>query len=58
MKILKKWKTRNADWLDAVEKKMVSYGLIISDNRRNFLKQLNNMLTNIDKDFPLCYKSN
>ena len=53
MKILKKWKTRNADWLDAVEKKMVSYGLIISDNRRNFLKQLNNMLTNIDKDFPL-----
>ena len=53
MKILKKWKSRNADWLDAVEKKMVSYGLIISDNRRNFLKQLNNMLTNIDKDFPL-----
>ena len=53
MKILKKWKTRNGDWLDAVEKKMVSYGLIISDNRRNFLKQLNNMLTNIDKDFPL-----
>ena len=53
MKILKKWKTLNADWLDAVEKRMVSYGLIISDNRRNFLKQLNNMLTNIDKDFPL-----
>ena len=40
------------EWLDAVEKKMVSYGLIISDIRRNFLKQLNNMLTNIDKDFP------
>ena len=36
-----------------LKKKMVSYGLIISDNRRNFLKQLNNMLTNIDKYFPL-----
>ena len=40
MKILKKWKTRNAEWLDAVEKEMVSYGLIISDNRRNFLKTI------------------
>ncbi len=52
MKILKKWKTQNKEWLDAVEKKMVSYGLIISDNRRNFLKQLNNKLANIDKNFP------
>ena len=32
---------------------MVSYGLIICDNRRNFLKQLNHMLEKIDKNFPL-----
>ena len=36
IKILKKWKNKNEGWLDAVEKKMVSYGLIICDNRRNF----------------------
>ncbi len=53
IKILKKWKIQNGEWLDAVEKKMVSYGLIISDNRRNFLKKLNFMLANIDKEFPL-----
>ena len=53
IKILKKWKNKNEGWLDAVEKKMVSYGLIICDNRRNFLKQLNHMLEKIDKNFPL-----
>ena len=36
IKILKKWKINNEEWLDAVEKKMVSHGLIICDNRRNF----------------------
>ena len=52
IKILKKWKNKNEGWLDAVEKKMVSYGLIICDNRRNFLKQLNHMLEKIDKISP------
>ena len=40
IRILKKWKVQNGEWLDAVEKKMVSYGLMVCDNRRNFLKQL------------------
>ena len=31
---------------------MVSYGLIICDNRRKFLKQLNDNLEIIDKNFP------
>ena len=52
MRILKRWKVKNEEWLDVVEKKMVSYGLIISDSRRNFLKHLNQMLANIDKNFP------
>ena len=52
IRILKKWKVQNGEWLDAVEKKMVSYGLIICDNRRNFLKQLNDNLENVDKKFP------
>ena len=42
---------QNGEWLDAVEK-MVSYGLIICDNRRKFLKQLNDNLEIIDKNFP------
>ena len=37
IRILKKWKVQNGEWLDAVEKKkMVSYGLMVCDNRRNF----------------------
>mgnify|MGYP001179814823 FL=1 len=52
IRILKKWKVQNGEWLDAVEKKMVSYGLIICDNRRNFLKQLNDNLEIVDKKFP------
>ena len=48
IKILKKWKINNEDWLDAVEKKMVSHGLIICDNRRNFLKKLNLILDDLD----------
>ena len=51
MRILKRWKVKNEEWLDVVEKKIVSYGLIISDSRRNFLKHLNQMLANIDKKF-------
>ena len=31
---------------------MVSYGLIICDNRRKFLKQLNDNLEIVDKNFP------
>ena len=53
IKILKKWKVQEGKWLDAVEKNMVSYGLIICDNRRHFLKKLNHMLSSIDKKFPL-----
>ena len=48
IKILKKWKVNNGEWLDAVEKKMVSHGLIICDNRRNFLKKLNVILDDLD----------
>ena len=48
IKILKKWKINNEEWLDAVEKKMVSHGLIICDNRRNFLKKLNLILDDLD----------
>ena len=51
IKILKKWKINNEDWLDAVEKKMVSHGLIICDNRRNFLKKLNFILDDLDIEF-------
>ena len=51
IKILKKWKINNEDWLDAVEKKMVSHGLIICDNRRNFLKKLNLILDDLDTEF-------
>ena len=52
IRILKKWKVQNGEWLDAVEKKMVSYGLMVCDNRRNFLKQLNDNLEIVDKKFP------
>ena len=52
IRILKKWKVQNGEWLDAVEKKMVSYGLIVCDNRRNFLKQLNDNLEIVNKKFP------
>ena len=48
IKILKKWKVNNGEWLDAVEKKMVSHGLIICDNRRNFLKKLNLILDDLN----------
>ena len=48
IKILKKWKVNNREWLDAVEKKMVSHGLIICDNRRNFLKKLNLILDDLN----------
>ena len=51
IKILKKWKINNEEWLDAVEKKMVSHGLIICDNRRNFLKKLNFILDDLDIEF-------
>ena len=51
IKILKKWKVNNGEWLDAVEKKMVSHGLIICDNRRNFLKKLNLILDDLDTEF-------
>jgi DNA replication and repair protein RecF len=51
IKILKKWKINNEEWLDAVEKKMVSHGLIICDNRRNFLKKLNFILHDLDIEF-------
>ena len=51
IKILKKWKINNGEWLDAVEKKMVSHGLIICDNRRNFLKKLNLILDDLDIEF-------
>ena len=51
IKILKKWKVNNREWLDAVEKKMVSHGLIICDNRRNFLKKLNFILDDLDIEF-------
>ena len=51
IKILKKWKVNNGEWLDAVEKKMVSHGLIICDNRRNFLKKLNFILHDLDIEF-------
>ena len=51
IKILKKWKVNNGEWLDAVEKKMVSHGLIICDNRRNFLKKLNFILDDLDIEF-------
>lgn len=51
IKILKKWKVNNREWLDAVEKKMVSHGLIICDNRRNFLKKLNFILDGLDIEF-------
>ena len=51
IKILKKWKINNEEWLDAVEKKMVSHGLIICDNRRNFLKKLNLILDDLDIEF-------
>ena len=52
IRILKKWKVQNGEWLDAVEKKMVSYGLIVCDNRRNFLKQLNDNLEIVNKKIP------
>ena len=32
---------------------MVSYGLIICDNRRNFLKTVKSHARKIDKNFPL-----
>jgi len=52
IKILKKWKNRNTEWLDAVEKKMVFYGMVICDCRRNFVKSLNHMLLNLESSLP------
>ena len=52
IKILKKWKDKNTDWLDAVEKKMVFYGMVICDCRRNFVKNLNQILLNLGSSLP------
>lgn len=52
IKILKKWKNENTEWLDAVEKKMVFYGMVICDCRRNFVKSLNSMLMNLESSLP------
>ena len=52
IKILKKWKNYNTEWLDAVEKKMVFYGMVICDCRRNFVKFLNHMLLNLESSLP------
>ena len=52
IKILKKWKNDNTEWLDAVEKKMVFYGMVICDCRRNFVKSLNSMLMNLESSLP------
>ena len=52
IKILKKWKNCNTEWLDAVEKKMVFYGMVICDCRRNFVKNLNHMLLNLESSLP------
>ena len=52
IKILKKWKNYNTEWLDAVEKKMVFYGMVICDCRRNFVKNLNHMLLNLESSLP------
>ena len=52
IKILKKWKNCNTQWLDAVEKKMVFYGMVICDCRRNFVKNLNHMLLNLESSLP------
>ena len=52
IKILKRWKNENTEWLDAVEKKMVFYGMVICDCRRNFVKSLNSMLMNLESSLP------
>ena len=55
MDILKldKGKGTNSKWLDIVEKKMASVGIIICDSRRSFLKSICLEFDKIKFDFPI-----
>ncbi|MBS91483.1 MAG: hypothetical protein CMM95_00305 [Rickettsiales bacterium] len=53
LKILKKWGYESSEWLDVVESKMSSIGLVICDARRNFIKELNKNFERIILDFPV-----
>tara|TARA_A100001015_G_scaffold253653_1_gene293984 strand:+ start:4811 stop:5947 length:1137 start_codon:yes stop_codon:yes gene_type:complete len=55
LQILKKFynvETKN-EWLDSIEKKMASVGIIISDTRRNFVKKMNEYSLNINQKLPM-----
>ena len=55
MNILKlnKGKSTNSEWLDIVEKKMASVGIMICDSRRSFLKSICSEFDKIQFDFPV-----
>ena len=55
MKILKlgKIKSTNSEWLNIVEKKMASSGIMICDSRRTFLKSICIAFEGIKFDFPV-----
>jgi DNA replication and repair protein RecF len=55
MKILKSWNDSSSSWLDVVEQKLASAGIIICDARRNFIKQLNINLSEFNSTFPSLF---
>ncbi len=52
IKILKKWNNNQLEWVKIIEKKLASFGVIICDARRNFLKELNQNLETFSSIFP------
>ncbi len=53
IKILKNQLSRNqTDWLDIIEKKMASVGIMLCDSRRSFLKTINANFQKINSDMP------
>ena len=50
LQILKNWNNRQTEWLDIIEEKMASTGIILCDSRRSFLKLIEQNYEKIHRD--------
>ena len=58
IKILKKWNDGfQNNWLDVIESKMASIGIVICDARRNFVKVINSNFEKKEEDIPILEMS-
>ena len=57
IRLLKNLSEETSEWLDIIEKKIALTGVIICDERRNFIKNLNNFLKDKNSIFPSLFAS-